>query len=116
MVRAASHLLVVLTGSAGQCARLHRLSGALLLPRSLIRQAGLLLEWAPLLLLLLLLMRLRLLLLLPHAILIRRWRLGSLLAAALLRGLPLLLGGPLLWCSCRSGPGGPMFQLCITFC
>ena len=68
MVRAASHLLVVLAGSAGQCARLHRLPGSLLLPRSLIRQAGLLLEWAPLLLLLRLLL---LLVLLPHAIMIR---------------------------------------------
>ena len=67
LVGAASDLLVILTGSAGQCARLCCLPGPLLLPGPLVRQAGLLLLL--LLLRLLLLLLCLLLLLLPHAIL-----------------------------------------------
>jgi hypothetical protein len=71
MMGASADLLVILTGSARQCAGLHRLPGALLLPSPLVRQAGLLLLLLPSLLLLLLLMHLPLLLvLLPHVTLI----------------------------------------------
>ena len=64
MVGAASDLLVILAGAAGQCSRLHCLPWAFLLPSPLVRQAGLLLLLSPLLLLLLLL-------LLPYATVIR---------------------------------------------